>query len=285
MNNEVMVSVVIPTYSRSVTLERAISSVLAQTHQKLEIIIVDDNPVDSEWRASTEKLMQKYIVEPRIRYLKNAQNIGGAGARNVGIKATRGEYIAFLDDDDEYLPEKVEKQLDIFLNTASDRLALVYCHAKFINDDGSSTYSDTRNFHGNCLYEAIEANCIAATSQWMVKKSAVEAVGMFTVVPCKQDSQLILKLLAAGYEVEVVPEELSLYYNIVMGARISGSSLKNIKGEELYRIECRKQYYKLEDWQILNVEYAFAVRFYEFFRRNKMTEETKHEWKIMKKAG
>ena len=104
---------------------------------------------------------------------------------------------------------------------------------------------------------------------------------MFTIVPCKQDSQLILKLLAAGYEVDCVKEELSLYYNFVVGDRISRGSLKNIEGEKLYIAECRKQYHKLEAWQILNVEYAFAKRFHELYSGNKMKKELREMKKIM----
>lgn len=276
-----LVSVVIPTYSRNETLIRAIESVLNQTHSNIEIIVVDDNPIESEWRKSSEELMKKYEDNPKVRYIKNPQNMGGAGARNEGIKASRGEYIAFLDDDDEYMPEKIEKQLALFKTVNNPNLALVYCFAKFIDSDGTSSYSDTRYYSGNCLYEAMEANCIAATSQWMVKKAAVESVGMFTIVPCKQDSQLILKLLAAGYEVDCVKEELSLYYNFVVGDRISRGSLKNIEGEKLYIAECRKQYHKLETWQILNIEYAFAKRFHELYCLNNMKKEFRQERKIM----
>ncbi len=276
-----LVSVVIPTYSRNETLRRAIESVLNQTHKNVEILVVDDNPADSEWRKSSEKLMKQYENESKVRYIKNLQNMGGAGARNEGIKASNGDYIAFLDDDDEYMPEKIEKQLTMFKNSGNPKLALVYCFAKFIDEDGTSTYSDTRYYSGNCLYEAMEANCIAATSQWMVKKTAVEAVGMFTIVPCKQDSQLILKLLAADYEVDCVKEELSLYYNFVVGDRISRGNLKNIEGEKLYIAECRKQYYKLETWQILNIEYAFAKRFHELYCGNNMKKELRQERKIM----
>lgn len=280
-----LVSVVIPTYSRNETLIRAVESVLNQTHTNVEIIVVDDNPADSEWRRSSEELMKKYEDNPKVRYIKNAQNMGGAGARNEGIKASNGEYIAFLDDDDEYMPEKVEKQLKMFKECNNEKLALVYCFAKFIDSDGTSSYSDTRYFKGNCLYEAMEANCIAATSQWMVKKAAVESVGMFTIVPCKQDSQLILKLLAAGYEVDCCKEELSLYYNFVVGDRISRGNFKNIEGEKLYIAECRKQYHKLESWQILNVEYAFAKKFYELYKSNNMKENLRQQRKIMFKIN
>lgn len=285
MCKEIDVSVVIPTYSRNESLSRAIDSVLQQTYQKIEVIVVDDNPPDSEWRKNSELIMKRYKNNKKIRYIQNPRNLGGSAARNVGVKEAIGEYVAFLDDDDEYLPERIEKQLSVFRESSNEKLALVYCHAKFINKDGGSTYSDKRNFHGNCLYEAMEQNCIAATSQWMVKKVALDSVGGFPIVPCKQDSQTILRLLKKGYEVEVVPEELSLYYLCDIGDRISGTSAKNIKGEELYRTECRKLYYLLEDWQILNVEYQFAQRFYALYKANHLVAQSAHEWEIMRKLN
>lgn len=276
---ETLISVVIPTYSRNDTLKRAIGSVLCQTHENFEIIVVDDNPKDSEWRKSTEKIMSEY-KDPRVRYIQNEKNMGGGLTRNEGIKASKGEYVAFLDDDDEYLPERLEKQLKVFEDSNNEKLALVYCYAKFINRQGTSTYSDRRDFSGNCLYEAMAENCIAATSQWMVKRDALMAVGCFPDVPCKQDSQTILRLLKAGYEVDVLKEEMSLYYDVEHV--ISGAGKKNILGENLYRTECRKLYYKLEDWQIMKVEYKFAEQFYRYFKCNRLKDETRHEMKVMK---
>ena len=285
MEQDVLVSVVIPTYSRNESLSKAIDSVLNQTFKNIEVIIVDDNPADSEWRKVTEQIVAKYRDNNRIRYIQNPKNLGGGMARNVGISHAKGEYIAFLDDDDEYLTEKIQKQLSVFLNSKSSKLALVYCYAKFVNRDGSITYSDRRTYRGHCLYEAMEQNCISATSQWMVSKSAIESVGGFPDVPCKQDSQTILKLLKVGYEIDVVPEELSLYSRFVIGNKISGNGKKNILGEELYRTECRKLYYLLKDWQIINVEYQFAERFYALYRSNKMKEDYLHQWQIMKKLN
>lgn len=283
MYEDILVSVVIPTYSRNSTLKRAIDCVLAQTHQNLEVIVVDDNPPESEWRKSSEQIMQEYAENPRVLYVQNERNMGGGLTRNQGIKHAKGSYVSFLDDDDEYMPERIEKMLKVFEESQNEKLALVYCHAKFINQDGSSTYSDTRNFRGNCLYEAMEQNCIAATSQWMVKKSALDEVGGFPDVPCKQDSQTILRLLKAGYEVEVAPEELSIYHAYVIGKKISGAGPRNILGENLYRTECRKLYYLLEDWQILNIEYTFAEKLYNIYMYGKDRNLIKHQWEIMKR--
>ena len=150
--NEILVSVVIPTYSRNDMLERAINCALAQTHKNIEVIVVDDNPSDSEYRKMAEAIMQKYKDDSRVRYIQNPENLGGAGARNVGIEASKGAYIAFLDDDDEYYPTKVEKQLDVFLNSTSDKLALVYCDVEHANRNGQVDCVIKAKYKGNCLY-------------------------------------------------------------------------------------------------------------------------------------
>ena len=283
MNQDILVSVVIPTYSRNTTLCKAIDSVIKQTYKNLEIIVVDDNPADSEWRHSTEELMEQYKKDSRVRYLKNKRNLGGSGARNEGIKVSNGEYIAFLDDDDEYLPAKIEKQLECALTSEMTRLALVFCDVKMTYGDGSYMCNKESHYKGCCLYEAIRDNCLAATSQWLAVKSALVDVGMFTKVPCKQDSTLILKLLGAGYEVDYVPETLIRYsfYNI---PRISSVGEKNIKGELLYRARCRKYYDRFDEGQIQEIEYVFNERLYKLYKSNDMKkEETLYFRRIMRK--
>lgn len=275
---EILVSVVIPTYSRNVTLTRAIDSVLAQTHKNLEIIVVDDNPPDSQWRASSEQIMRQYADNPKIRYIQNTRNMGGSGARNEGIKAAKGEYIAFLDDDDEYLPEKVKKQLNYFLTTDLQRLALVFCDAVMTYDNDKFVCYIKPRYRGCCLYEAMADNCLAATSQWMARKAALLDVGMFTNVPCKQDSTLILKLLAERYEVDCVPEVLSKYCNY-QGGRLSDFSQKKLEGEMLYMDACRKYFSRLSDTQIKNIEFIFSKRKYELYKGLSMNEQGKCEAK------
>lgn len=278
--NEILVSVVIPTYSRNITLSRAIDSVLEQTHQNLEIIVVDDNPPDSEWRVSTQKLMQQYADNEKIHYIQNAKNMGGSRARNEGIKAANGEYIAFLDDDDEYFSEKIEKQLHCFLTTDLNKLALVFCDAVMTYDNDKFVCYVKPRYKGCCLYEAMVNNCLAATSQWMAKRDALMDVEMFTDVPCKQDSTLILKLLLAGYEVDCVPEVLSKYCNYQVG-RISNLSKKKLVGELLYMDTCRTYYSQLTDIQIKQVEFRFSERKYELYSDMGMYKESQNELRKM----
>lgn len=126
-----LVSVIIPTFNRAGLLQRAIESVREQTYQNLEIIVVDD--------ASTDDTMQVVanIKDNRIRYVRHTCNRGGSAARNTGIHEATGDYIAFLDDDDEWEPQKTEEQLralehfDVVLCTSNESGATVgECKAK-----------------------------------------------------------------------------------------------------------------------------------------------------------
>ena len=283
-DQNILVSVVIPTYSRNESLSRAIDSVLDQTYQNYEIIVVDDNPADSDWRALTEILMDKYNNNPKVRYIKNEKNLGGAGARNEGIKAAYGEYIAFLDDDDEYFSERIEKQIECFLNNDSEKLALVFCDAVMTGDNEEFICYLKPHYKGNCLYEAMKENCLAPTSQWMAKKNALMDVGLFSIVPCKQDATLILKLLSNGYEVDYVPEVLSKFRNCSDSGRITCSGTKNIEGELLYRKKCRKLYGNLNNKQIKEVEYTFNSVLHHLYDDNRMIQGKKYYMKEMIKA-
>lgn len=116
-----LVSVVIPTHNRPKLLERAVGSILDQTYDNLELLVVDDA---SDERAELESTFDFDSISA-FEYIYLEENRGGAGARNVGLDAATGEYIAFLDDDDEWLPDKIERQVGLF-ETTSDDVGLVY---------------------------------------------------------------------------------------------------------------------------------------------------------------
>src|SRR5215471_11045546 len=101
------ISVVIPSRQRPPMLLKCVESVLAQTWQDLEIIVV----LDGDTAGSAELLRSHFYGEPRIRILESAERQGASVARNRGVQAARGKWIAFQDDDDTWLPEKLEKQM------------------------------------------------------------------------------------------------------------------------------------------------------------------------------
>jgi glycosyltransferase involved in cell wall biosynthesis len=101
-----LVSVIVPTYNRAYCLARAVDSALGQTHQNVEVILIDDGSTDN----TAAQVLEKYGSEARVRYTHQA-NTGISGARNAGISRARGEYVALLDSDDVWLPWKLEAQL------------------------------------------------------------------------------------------------------------------------------------------------------------------------------
>lgn len=120
-----LVSVIIPTYKRAERLTKAISSVLNQSYKNIEIIVVDDNNPNTEFRENTELLMSNFDDNEKVFYIKHDKNRNGAAARNTGIRAAKGEFIAFLDDDDLFLETKIEKQVQYLLDNIN--YDAVYC--------------------------------------------------------------------------------------------------------------------------------------------------------------
>ena len=123
------VSVIMPTYNRAEKLPRSIESVLNQTLEEFELLVVDDGSSDE-----TEAVVTAYD-DPRVKYVAHETNHGASAARNTGIDHADGEYIALLDSDDEFEPEKLEKQVDL-LESRSDDWVAAYCGVDIVFEDG-----------------------------------------------------------------------------------------------------------------------------------------------------
>jgi glycosyltransferase involved in cell wall biosynthesis len=128
------VSVIIPTYNRAHLIGRSVRSVLNQTYTDFELIIVDDGSKDN-----TEDIL-KAFNDPRIMFIKHTINRGVCAARNTGIKSARGAYIAFQDSDDEWLPQKLEKQMAVFQQDKKGDIGLVVCEYIIVSKDGEKRF-------------------------------------------------------------------------------------------------------------------------------------------------
>ena len=126
------VSIIIPTKNRPDLLNRALSSVINQSYQNWELFIINDSDTEISINSS----------DPRIQIIKNNNKSGANGARNTGINLARGEYIAFLDDDDKWLPTKLEKQIEL-LKRSSLSTGLIYCWMDYINQNEQILTSET----------------------------------------------------------------------------------------------------------------------------------------------
>ena len=175
-----LVSVIIPTYNRAALVCRAIDSVLAQTFTDYEIIVVDDAGSDN-----TEEVLSARYKE-KIVYIKKQNNEGLSAARNTGIKAAQGTYIAFLDDDDEWLPEKLRLQIQV-LQQYTDS-GLVYCGYTQVAGDGAIIRQIRPEKKGFILPDLLEDNYIAGSaSAVLIKKDVLDKVGYFdeTLTACE----------------------------------------------------------------------------------------------------
>ncbi len=279
--NEELISIVIPTYKRPKELDRAIKSVINQTYKNLEIIVIDDNCKFPDVRQETENVISKYS---NVIYIKNSENLGGSGARNVGINIAKGDYIAFLDDDDEFLPDKIEKQKKLYdqLDKEGKNVGIIYCYANMIRN-GKIVKISKKDLQGIPLAEHM-IECIAATSWWLCKKKVLKKIGCFDSMSSHQDAGLILKLLANGYEVYRVPEVLLNYYIHDSEDRITKINQEYINTEMNYREVCRREYSKIEDKKKeKEVEYSFKRKLCLLYIKTKEYEKAKEELKEMHK--
>lgn len=236
------ISVIIPTYKRSEFLDRAIKSVLSQSFTDFEIIIVDDNGRGNKFQVETgNNIQQLYGDNPKIKYIINEINLGGAGARNEGIKKSKGKYITFLDDDDIYLPDKLALQW-MFMEEQNLEMTFSNCIVKNdqnvvveeidYNLDGLPSYKDLLKMH--------LMNHIGPTDSFMFKKDKLIEIGGFEKVNAGQEYILALKSivnkLRMGYLKEC--QVVQYFHN---GERISTGNKKIKAQKELIGI--KKKYF------------------------------------------
>lgn len=200
-----VVSVIIPTYNRAHLVRRAIHSVLAQTFTDFELIIVDDASPDN-----TRDVIASF-QDARIRYTPLIKNSGLSIARNSGIAVAQGAYIAFLDDDDEWLPEKLSKQVQAF-ETKDPQVGACYTWIKSVHETNQREQIIAPTYEG-FIFEDLLYSCFANVSSLMVKAECLQKLGAFdsTFRGC-EDWDLLLRL-AREYQFAVVPEVLSIYWN------------------------------------------------------------------------
>ena len=187
------VSVVIPTYKRPTYLARAVNSVLGQTYEDFEIIIIDDNDAGTTYRDETRSLVRGYTNEPRVRAIEHPKNGGISAARNTGIQAARGSFVAFLDDDDVWLPDKLDRQLAAFASADPD-VALVICGWTIRDVDGHIIRIEQPRLRGDVL-EHLSLNRIGPPSAALCRRDAVLSIGGFDeAFRYREDTDFYLRL-------------------------------------------------------------------------------------------
>ncbi len=179
------ISIIIPTYNRADFLKEAIDSVLAQNYQDFELLIVDDGSIDH-----TRELISRY--GERVRYLYQ-ENQGVSSARNRGIRSSSGQYVAFLDSDDLWLPEKLEQQLAVMRQQPELRL----CHTEeiWIRRGVRVNQKKKHQKHGGYIFPYCLPLCVISPSSVLLRRNVFDDVGYFDeVLPACEDYDLWLRI-------------------------------------------------------------------------------------------
>ena len=202
MTDSPRVTVVIPAYNRASLLPRAVTSVLAQTYEDYELIIVDDGPTDD-----TAEVIQSF-EDPRIRTVRHADNKGQSAAQNTGIRLARGEYVAFLDDDDEWLAEKLLRQVRT-LDASGPRVGLIYTWFDHVDTPSGVRRAGGRSVTtGDASEDVLECRVPAPTSTYLVRTEAARGIGGFDEALKKATDLDFLTRLSEQWHVDVVREVL-----------------------------------------------------------------------------
>lgn len=203
-----LISVVVITYKRKLdVLSRAIKSVLNQSYANLELIVVNDAPEEVE----LEKQIKGYIDsadDRRIKYILHEKNMGANYARNTGLENANGKYIAYLDDDDEWLSNKIELQYEAIKDKTN--VGMVYS-GFYIRENSGDTKREVI-IPKNYLKALVEDNYIGSTSFPLLRTEAVRMVGGFDVnqKSC-QEYELWIRI-AKQYDIIGIPNTIGVYY-------------------------------------------------------------------------
>ena len=165
-----LVTVVVPAYNRATTIERCLRSVLGQTYRHWEVVVVDDGSTD----ATTELTRRMAREDPRIRLVEHPQRQGAQAARNTGIREARGEWIAFLDSDDEFLPHSLESRLRLAIEEGRE---VVHSACRVRRSDGTVQAYHVPNLSGR-IYDRLLRHEGPVFPALLVKRAALERIGL-----------------------------------------------------------------------------------------------------------
>jgi glycosyltransferase involved in cell wall biosynthesis len=215
-----LVSVVLPTHNRPQSVVRAAASVLDQSVGELELIVIDDGSA-----LPAEQTLGK-LRDERMRILRSDMPLGPARARNLGLEVATGSWIGFQDDDDEWLPGKLEKQLEVADRVDRDT-GVVYCSfwREFAGGRRTLGGRRPRRASGNVLAELLRGNFVALPAA-LVRREAFDRIGRFDPsLPCFEDWELFIRL-AEHYRFEHLDEPLLLAFDTPRSVNKSSHRLR-----------------------------------------------------------
>lgn len=274
--SEKLVSVIIPTYGRPEYLKRAIKSVQEQTYSNIEIIVVDDNDPQCLYRKQTEKVMEEYIRQKNVFYLQHECNKNGSAARNTGLGIAKGEYVTFLDDDDEMRPERVE---------------LLYRKMESLDDSWCSCYSGFSKMKangiidrcgesrsGNLYIEALMRSLyFCPGSNIFARTKSVKGINGFDEdFPRNQDLEFLARLLENGKLANIPDDTLIIHYEDKnSGSKINYEKMVGIDTLFLSKFRIRIEKLSKKDQKRIN-QYFALERFRYSIRAHRITDGIKN---------
>ncbi len=277
VTEECKVTCVIPSYKRCDTVTRAIDSVLAQTYKNIEVCLVDDNVPEDAYSKKLKEALKKYDGDPRVRYITQEKHVNGAVARNIGISAARGEYIGFLDDDDEWLPEKIERQMRILqANPSLDAITTFW----MLCEGGKVVRKCAPYTADNLQFKVLLRDVAVFTSTVLIRKSAIDRFGGFDRELFRhQDLQFLVDALKES-QFEVLSEYLVKLHADSEINRPNVEKLIQAKKAFFQSVDDEfRKYSKSEQKRIRNAHYYEVV--FQALKANKYKIATKY----MLKAG
>lgn len=224
-----MVSVIVATYRRDVALKNALESLKNQTYDNFEVIVVDDNG-DSEWNKKVKDIIDS-ISDLNVKLIVDNPNKGSAGARNKGIFAANGEYVTFLDDDDIYLPKKIERQVK-FISVKEAEFCLtdlfLYNEKEALADKRIRNYikeTDTKSLlRYHMMYHLTGTDTLMFTTEFLQK------IGGFPPIDVGDEFYLVLRAIENECKFAYLPGcDIKAYIHNENGGLSTGEN--KIKGE------------------------------------------------------
>lgn len=226
-----LVSVIIATYRRDTSLDKAIESTCNQTYSPIEIIVVDDND-EIEWNKKVRRIVEKWkgISNVSIVLFQNHPNQGSAKTRNKGIELSHGEYICFLDDDDLYLPNRVKNQIE---NMSNDKADYSLTDLDLYNEDETISERRKRSYlkkEGDNLLLCHLKYHMTGTDTMMFKKEYLLKIGCFEPIDVGDEFYLMMKAIIGKGKFSYLPQsDVKAYVHTVNSGLSSGKG--KIKGE------------------------------------------------------
>lgn len=271
INNFPLVSVIVATYRRDITLENALISIIEQTYDFIEIILIDDN-AEEKWNGKVKKIVDKLNnnYKLNIKFTRNTINKGSAETRNIGINEATGEYITFLDDDDIYLPDKIKNQIthmlmeesdfsitDLFLYDENDKLV------EKRNRTYIKKYSKDELIRYHLMFH------MTGTDTIMFRREYLLNIGGFDPINIGDEFYLMHKAIQFGGAFSYLPvcDVKAIVHTVTDGL---SSGLNKINGEIILYKYKKKYFHKLNrrDIRYINMRHKAVLAFAELRRSN-----------------